>query len=231
MERSEAWFIAAVAVAMGFLGGMAYKDFGYPSERLATYQTLIAGLLAVTAAFVTVNAMGRSDQEQKRRHAEQMDYARQPERLARERVVEIYPDYFNYLAAEADEVGLLMIEGTSPQNITRRLVEIVGHFLIFLHQAVRDETIRQARPFFNATIEMNFNFIALKDEQFEKDEYREFLKVNIASCVIDGTPPDREDTDYFYRLCYSIQDMSTALTNLSQSLSDFDKHRRVSPSS
>ncbi|CDX45954.1 hypothetical protein MPLA_810021 [Mesorhizobium sp. ORS 3359] len=230
MERGETWFIAAVAAAMGFLGGMAYKDFGYSSGWLATYQTLIAGVLAVAAAFVTVDAMGRSDQEQRRRHAEQMDYARQPERLARERVVEIYPEYFKYLAAEADEVGLLMTEGMSPQNITRRLVEIVGHFLIFLHQAVRDETIRQARPFFNATIEMNFNFIALKDEQFEKDEYREFLKTNIGICVIDGTPPDREDTDYFYRLCYSIQDMSAPLMVLSKSLSDFDKHRRASSS-
>ncbi|AZO30453.1 hypothetical protein [Mesorhizobium sp. M1B.F.Ca.ET.045.04.1.1] len=227
MERSEAWFIAAVAAAIGLFAGMAWKDTGHSGEWLATYQTLITGFLAVAAAFITVDAMGRSDQEQRRRHAEQMEYARQPERLARQRVVEIYPEYFNYLAAEAQEVGLLMTEGTDSKNITRRIVEIVGHFLVFLHQAVRDETIRQARPFFDATIEMNFNFIALKDEELEKDEYREFLK-HLAISVLDGTLPDREDADYFYRLCYAIQDMATPLSKLSQCLREFDKHHRPS---
>lgn len=226
MERSDAWFIAAVAAIMGFLAGMAWMDTGHPAGRLETYQTLITGFLAVAAAFITVNAMKRTDHEQRLRHAEQMDHARRPERLARERVVEIYPTFFGYLAEEAEEVGLLVTAGMGRQDVTRSLLKTVDHFVTFLHSAVRDEAIRQARPFFGAAIEMNFSFIALKDEEFQKADYREFLKHQAVS-TMDGTVPDAEDTDYFLRLCHTIQDMARPLRALSGYFADFDKHQAL----
>lgn len=143
-------------------------------------------MLAVAAAFITVNEMKRSDQEQPRRHTEQMEHARRPERLARERIVQIYPTCFNHLAIEAQEVADLIMESMGRPDIDRPLVKTVANFLVFLHQAVGDDAIRQARPFFDGAIEMNFNFLVLKDDQFRKADYREFLKP-IAISVIDGT--------------------------------------------
>ncbi|MET3594665.1 hypothetical protein ABID26_004073 [Mesorhizobium shonense] len=79
---------------------------------------------------------------------------------------------------------------------------------------MKDESIRSARPFFDGSIEMNLNFLAYKDEEFEKDEYRQFLK-DLAISILDGTPPDPESRDYFFRLCHAIQDMRQPLTVLS----------------
>ncbi|WP_292452779.1 hypothetical protein [Mesorhizobium sp.] len=212
VERNEVWFIAVVAATMGFLSGMVWMDTGHSAGRLERYQTLITGFLAVGAAFVTVNAMKRTDQEQRLRHAEQMEQAKRPERFARQRIVETYPAVFDYLASEAELVGRMMNEGTL--DIDRPIVERVAKFCVRLHQIMKDESIRSARPFFDGSIEMNLNFLAYKDEEFEKDEYREFLK-DLAISVLDGTLPDTESRDYFFRLCHAIQDMRRPLTALS----------------
>ncbi|MDX8538802.1 hypothetical protein RFM23_14360 [Mesorhizobium abyssinicae] len=231
MERSDVWFIAVTFGVLGLIVGAALNDFFHEANPLKEYQTLIAGLAAVAAAMATINTMHRTDERQAARHAELMEYTRQPEHLARQRVVEIYCEYFKYLALEAEEIGLLMPPHIDPKEITRPLVEMVGRFMVFLHQAVRDEAIRMARPFFDAKVEMNFSFIALKDEEFEKDEYREFLKTNIAGVMMNRALPDHEDAAYFFKLCHSIQGLSTPLRALSQSLADFDKHHRPSSSS
>ncbi|RWA99724.1 hypothetical protein [Mesorhizobium sp.] len=65
MERSDGWFLAIVGVAIGFICGIAWVDVGMPPNWVATYQTLITGVLAVGAAAFTVNAMHRSDDRQK----------------------------------------------------------------------------------------------------------------------------------------------------------------------
>ncbi len=65
MERSDGWFLATVGVAIGFICGIAWVDVGMPAGWVATYQTLITGVLAIGAAAFTVNAMGRSDDRHK----------------------------------------------------------------------------------------------------------------------------------------------------------------------
>ncbi|MEI8715665.1 hypothetical protein [Mesorhizobium sp. ISC11] len=148
MERSDVWFIAVVAATLGFLAGMAWMDNGHSADKLVTYQTLITGFMAVAAAFITVNAMNRSDQEQRRRHAEQMAHVKEPERLVRRRAAKVYPHFFSYLAEIAENIGLLTREDRGPKHINKQLLKMASDFLILLHQSVHSETMRQARSFF-----------------------------------------------------------------------------------
>ncbi len=58
MQRGDAFFVATVMGVMGFIGGVAWGDFGHATNWLYDYQTLIAGVFAVGAAMFTVNARG-----------------------------------------------------------------------------------------------------------------------------------------------------------------------------
>ncbi|MEI8715664.1 hypothetical protein [Mesorhizobium sp. ISC11] len=46
---------------------------------------------------------------------------------------------------------------------------------------------------------------------------------------MDGTLPDYEESDYFYRLCDTIHDMHTPLVGLSRDMAAFDKPTLATP--
>jgi len=81
MERSDVWFIAVVTAAIGFIAGMAWSGSGHQVDWVWDYQTLITGILAVAAAYVTVNAMSRAEDRQQSRHDELLKLSLRADRL------------------------------------------------------------------------------------------------------------------------------------------------------
>lgn len=212
MERSDAWFIAVVAAAMGFIAGLAWSDTGYQATWLATYQTLIAGFMAVAAAYITVNAMGRSDEQQRIRHAEQMEFAREPHRLVKRRVSHTYPAFFGNLADIAQEIGAFVAESNrAPEDVDRGMINLVARFLQFLRIAMDDESLRQARQFFEPDTESYFYFVTVKQREFAEQEVKAFLEeiVTVAPLL------DEQEAQRFFRLCDVIHDMERPLSSLS----------------
>lgn len=119
MERSDVWFIAVVCAVLGIIVGMAWVDFWNELNPLKEYQTLIAGLAAVAAAFATINTMHRTDEAQAERHRQLVDLTLRPDRLKANRAAYAFPAAIKTLAREADFIVTL---ATKSSDITPELV-------------------------------------------------------------------------------------------------------------
>lgn len=65
MDRSDAWFLVVTSLAVGFIFGAAFFDLTHV-HWLYDYQTLIAGILAILAAAVSVTAVRDQIKEQRK---------------------------------------------------------------------------------------------------------------------------------------------------------------------
>ncbi|GAA2867240.1 hypothetical protein GGQ99_001318 [Aminobacter niigataensis] len=91
MKNSEnhLWFAVLVSGALGIILGVAWMDLDHQAKWLYDYQTLITGIAAVGAAFITVSAMSRSEERQQQRHDELMKLNLRADRLRARRAA--YP--------------------------------------------------------------------------------------------------------------------------------------------
>ncbi|MER9757563.1 hypothetical protein NKJ46_29895 [Mesorhizobium sp. M0166] len=104
MERHEAWFVAITSAVIGFIVGMAWSDLNHQARWLYDYQTLFAGALAVAAAFITVNAMNKTEERQQKRHDELIKLNLRSDRLTAERAGYL-ANYFLGIANDAESAA------------------------------------------------------------------------------------------------------------------------------
>lgn len=111
-------FIVGIATSIGVaLFAASIHDANVNSfERwVRDYQTLISGLAAIFAAYVTVAQMRGSDERQEQRHRELVDLGRRHEKLAVSRFGATVAPLFNRTASHLSEFVALYADRDEPE--------------------------------------------------------------------------------------------------------------------
>ncbi|TGQ69530.1 hypothetical protein EN829_014965 [Mesorhizobium sp. M00.F.Ca.ET.186.01.1.1] len=153
MERRDVWFVAIVCAVLGLIVGMAWVDFWNELNPVKEYQTLIAGLAAVAAAFATINTMHRTDEGQAERHRQKLvDITLRADRLKASRAAFGFPKVIRTMSGEVD---FLIMLTTKISDITPDLVDRLRETTQSIEKRVRRllkmENLRSAQDIFDET--------------------------------------------------------------------------------
>ena len=201
MERSEAWFIAIVAVVMGFILGSAWSDVTHHSGKgwLYDYQTLIAGFAAVAAGFVTVNAMTKSDERQK-------ELTLRGAKLLAKRAA-VVSRYFNNMVAEFSGYPKLFrdrYDVPSPPMLSAQDIAKVRAFQSRLTSGLGFESITSAVPIFDPNMAARYELLkSIKEKSYILTEFCESIvktKVEVPPEMIKKAAVDFAKTIEFSRI-------------------------------
>lgn len=154
------WLMAlsnAVCVIAGVLLGLALADVSRFDEWLSQWQTLIAGLLAIAAALITVSQMQLTDERQNSRHSELVKVGLRAERIKVARASDYAASEFRRDAARlADLIHILL-----PATLTPRWepspdlvgeIRALGAVTTRLNYLAKNPAIIDAEPLFNAAM-------------------------------------------------------------------------------
>jgi hypothetical protein len=152
-----AWIIGAAVLVPAVFGRQPsplMQDLGDPWRNfIFNYQTLITGLAAVGAAFMTIRAMQESDERQERRHAQIMRMSLLKETLAIKRLASELPARLRDLKRNHEHLAAFDLNDKKTWS-----VEGAGAFSVALFvslqvmRQLQGETVKECRPLFTVEI-------------------------------------------------------------------------------
>ncbi|RUV03491.1 hypothetical protein EOB36_05895 [Mesorhizobium sp. M6A.T.Cr.TU.017.01.1.1] len=215
MERSEAWFVAITAAVIGFIAGMAWSDLDHQAKWLYDYQTLVTGTLAVAAAFITVNAMNKTEERQQKRHEELMKLSLRPDKMAVDRAAYLQA-IFQQLGDETDEFSGRVAHkyaaigaGTPVDEDLDAAIAILGKFL----EALEMPAITDAAKFFSPRMNGIFAFLNAK-KRYLRDCYEKLKQVR----GVENKEANRSKITLMRRTGTEFGEMSRHLTEFANQL-------------
>ncbi|RWH88003.1 MAG: hypothetical protein EOR77_25775 [Mesorhizobium sp.] len=159
MERNEAWFLAVVTAVIGFIVGMAWSDLNHQAGWLYQYQTLVTGVLAVSAAFITVNAMNKTEERQQKRHDELIRVSQRADRLTAQRAGHM-KDYFRKVAVELAEVqgtfDAFDASNPNPPRATDAQIDKISYMIELLRLGLEMDVIKSSKHLFGAKMSVSY---------------------------------------------------------------------------
>ncbi|MER8560095.1 hypothetical protein [Mesorhizobium sp. M0578] len=146
MERHEAWFVAITTAVIGFIAGMAWSDFDHQARWLYDYQTLVTGTLAVAAAFITVNAMNKTEDRQQKRHDQLIEMTADSSRLKFQRAAFFAPLFLE----EAKDLDMAFARMMDAEATTQEAgVKMFIYSWTNINRHMKTRQIQDARELFN----------------------------------------------------------------------------------
>lgn len=126
MQRSDVAFLVVVAAIVGSIFGMAWVDFGHQARWLYDYQTLVAGILAVVAAGITLRALHEQIAEQRKQTAFALGEALPTMSAAhpKGRSEDVVLRIVNWNRVPADILEVRVVESTKPIQVALRDIHL-----------------------------------------------------------------------------------------------------------
>lgn len=140
----------ATLIALGMAIGGALSEGLAFEEWLYRWSTLIAGVLAVSAAAITVNAMMATDKRQQRRHEELMKLNLRSERLVAMRAATPWSDFLRIWGSRYQRAMQMLANfPDSPQN-RKNIFSLAEETNRAVFDALKSETLTAVRPLLDA---------------------------------------------------------------------------------
>lgn len=179
MERSDVWFIAVVTAAIGFIAGMAWCDFGHQEDWVSNYQTLITGILAVAAAYVTVNAMSRAEDRQQSRHDELLKLSLRADRLRVQRAEYPFADVIDDFSIRISDLIKVMDDASDSSSIADAFASANEH-AIGCKNIFTEGAVEEARVLFGPNMSDSYIFLtrSVKRALHRCDRISQFIAAN-----------------------------------------------------